>query len=103
GTALVVRGAPRFAVGERPLLFLARGEGGAWWPLNLALGVFRTADVDGRRVALGAADATGGLGAEASVRDLERFTAWLADRAAGVRRRADYLVAMPAESLRRAA
>ena len=96
-----VVGAPAFAIGEPVLLLLVPAEDGAWRILQLMLGAFH-------RVAGGAGDADlalrdlGGaraLAAPASLaspadggRDFERFTAWIAERAAARERPADYFV-----------
>lgn len=105
GTRLRVWGAPELAAGDRVLLFLGAGDDGAWQPLHLSLGVFhRLAGDAGGEIAvrdpraLGELEvAGGGLDADSgAVRDLDRFRSWVADRAAGRRRAADYRVAAPA-------
>jgi len=110
GTVLEVFGAPHLAPGERALLFLAPRTDGTWDPVHLMLGVFRVAgspdlplavrdlseahevELPGRRLP---PEPPG------TVRDLERFAAWLADRARGVEREADYRIDLPTEGLRR--
>ena len=99
GLTLKIWGAPEFRVGERALFFLAANGDGSYGPLHLAQGTFHELRAEGRRLAVrdlsevyeaeAAADASDG------VRDLERFGNWLADRAAGVQRDADYFVAAP--------
>jgi hypothetical protein len=110
GLALRISGAPELRPGDRPLLFLTARPDGTYAVLQLMLGAFHTAEVAGRRIALrnltgavevplpGRKDATLG---EERPRDLERFAAWLADRAHGVTRPADYFVDLP-EGERRA-
>jgi hypothetical protein len=98
GLGLAVFGAPRFAAGERVLLFLGPDRGGYRRVLHLMLGAFRERTVGGRPAwvrEVGAAvevappgRAAGGDGA----RDRDAFLAWLADRAAGGERPADYLL-----------
>src|SRR5947209_2046869 len=108
GMHLTVWGAPSLKTGEPALLFLARHADGTYGPLHLALGAFhevRTAA--GQKVAvrdlhdMQAVDAGGGQPAQDSVRDAGRFASWLADRAAGLKRSADYFVTLPASELRR--
>lgn len=94
GLALKIWGAPEFSVGERALLFLEAGADGVYRPLHLMLGAFHEAaggelavrDLDGaQRLPM-----AGGDLAEDGPRDLALFTSWLADRAAGEHRSADY-------------
>ncbi len=94
GTVEVVWGAPRLGDGERVLLFLRRHADGSYRPLHLTLGAFHEVAAAGRRLAVpGFADA-------APARDFARFSRWLADRAAGLRRAPDYLVVLPAPTRR---
>lgn len=101
GRRLQVWGAPRFAAGERVLLFLVPHADGAYRPLHFAMGVFHERARAGRRLALrdlGDAlllDPAGGAASERA-RDFARFARWLADRQAGLRRAPDYVVALPA-------
>ncbi|HVF60228.1 MAG TPA: matrixin family metalloprotease [Thermoanaerobaculia bacterium] len=94
GTAELVWGAPRLAEGERVLLFLRRHGDGSYRPLHLMLGAFHEVAAAGRRLAVP------GFAGAAPARDFARFSRWLADRAAGLRRAPDYLVALPAPALR---
>jgi hypothetical protein len=108
GLSLRIAGAPRFAVGERALLFLSPGEDGAWRILHLMLGAFHEVEAGGRRLVVrdltGADELVVGPGGEAIFRqrgldrprDLDRFADWLSDRAAGRRRAEDYLESAPA-------
>jgi hypothetical protein len=103
GLGLRIAGAPRFAAGERALLFLVAGDDGAYRILHLMLGAFHEVRSGGRRLAVrdlaGAHEVVVGPDGEPTFhdrgldrpRDLERFAAWLGDRAAGRRRPADYL------------
>lgn len=99
GVGLGVPGAPRFAEGERVLLFLAPGEGGAWGPLHLMLGAFHTVETGGRRLAVrDLAEATalplpGRAKEDEPVRDMDLFADWIAARAAGSAVEAGYTVA----------
>ncbi|HVG10816.1 MAG TPA: fibronectin type III domain-containing protein [Thermoanaerobaculia bacterium] len=102
GLTLKIWGAPELRIGERALVFLAANGDGTYGPLHLALGTFHEMRSEGRRLAVrdlsevyevNEAEAAGD--SPEGVRDLERFGNWLADRAAGVEREADYFVAAP--------
>jgi hypothetical protein len=102
---LKVWGAPGFAAGEEALLFLAANEDGTYSPLHLMLGAFHVVDDGARKLAvrdLSEAVKVGGDGEEEGLRDLERFSDWVAARAAGKAPRADYRVSAEAKSLRSA-
>lgn len=103
---LKVWGAPGFAAGEEALLFLAANEDGTYSPLHLMLGAFHVIDDGTRRVAVRdlseAVKAGGDEGGEDGLRDLERFSDWVAARAAGKAPRADYRVSAESKSLRSA-
>ncbi|MBW8876052.1 MAG: fibronectin type III domain-containing protein [Acidobacteria bacterium] len=107
GMHLMVWGAPALQTGERALLFLVPQADGTYGPLHLALGAFHEVQTAaGQKVAVrdlhDMQDVTAGAGpARDSVRDAGRFAGWLADRAAGLKRSADYFVALPASELRR--
>lgn len=109
GLSMRISGAPEFHPGDRPLLFLDARPDGTWGVLQLMLGAFHTADVRGKQIALRNLAGTTAVpfpGAKAASeeerpRDLDRFSAWLADRARGATRPADYFVDLP-ESDRRA-
>jgi hypothetical protein len=95
GPSLQIWGAPRFEADEPALLFLAPNADGSLHVLHLMLGAFHEAAAgDGRRAAVrDLAEAKEVSGAPADPpRDLDRFRAWLADRAAGVRRTPDYFL-----------
>lgn len=98
GVGLAVRGAPRFAEGERVLLFLEPGEGDAWSPLHLMLGAFHAVETPGRRIAVrDLAEATalplpGGAARAEPVRDMDLFAGWIAARVAGSTEKGDYAV-----------
>jgi hypothetical protein len=97
GIGLQLYGVPAFEVGERALLFLRDNGDGTHRILHLGLGAFRIERAGERLIAardLSGADVVGADAAPAGAeRDLERFTAWLADRERGERRSADYWVA----------
>ncbi|HEY8020638.1 MAG TPA: hypothetical protein VIH93_06040 [Thermoanaerobaculia bacterium] len=109
GMGLTVFGAPSFQEGDRALLFLTPRRDGSYDVLHFLLGAFHEAEVAGRRIALrdlaGADEVTAAPGGEIVAapgsdrpRDLERFVAWLADRAHGSRsgrRAADYFAQVP--------
>jgi len=95
-------GAPEFRPGDRALLFLVAQSDGTYRILHLMLGAFREVPGNGRTIAVrdlsGASEAAlPGRPGDPSLwhqpRDLERFAAWIADRAAGRRREPDYFVA----------
>ncbi|HEV2854620.1 MAG TPA: fibronectin type III domain-containing protein [Thermoanaerobaculia bacterium] len=98
GWRLTIWGAPELAVGERTLLFLGTYSDGVYGPLHLAMGTFHETSDGGRKLALRdlseMQDVSNGGPQPAldRVRDLDRFTHWLADRAAGLQRPADYFV-----------
>lgn len=106
GLALKIWGAPEFETGERVLLFLGRRHDGSYGVLHLMLGAFREVETDGQRLAMRdtseAEPAEGGDGERpGTARDMARFSRWIADRAQGRDREADYLVEPPASSLQR--
>ena len=107
-----VYGAPAFADGDRALLFLAARRDGSYDVVELMLGAFREVVDGGERLlvrelsqahridgeetgageghGVGDSHAGGALRREPA-RRLEAFVRWLADRAGGVERPADYL------------
>ncbi len=96
-----VYGAPGFRKGERALLFLVAQDDGTYRIRHLMLGAFHEVAAGGRALALrdlsGATEVKAAGRTESSAvwrqpRDLERFSGWLADRAAGKVRAADYFV-----------
>lgn len=99
GLTFKVWGAPEFRIGARALVFLAANADGSYGPLHLAQGTFHELRSENRRLAV--RDLSEVYQAEADgedsqgVRDMQRFGAWLADRAAGVEREADYFVGAP--------
>ena len=107
GMHLTIWGAPSLQAGEHALLFLVRQADGTYGPLHLSLGAFHEMQTAaGQKVAVrdlrDMQDVSAGGGqAQDSVRDAGRFAGWLADRAAGLKRPADYFVALPASELRR--
>ncbi len=106
GRRLVIWGAPEFQKRERVLLFLGRYPEGDFGPLHLAMGAFHAVRDGGRDLALRdlseMADVSAGQAVPArdQARDFERFAGWLADRAAGWQRPADYFVPGAASGLR---
>jgi hypothetical protein len=101
GLGLKIFGAPEFAVGDEPLLFLEAAPDGSFRILHLMLGAFHTLRSDSAVVAVqdlsGAHRVGGPGGAEpAGVRDLESFETWVTDRALGFRRAPDYWRKAPA-------
>src|SRR5215210_4222508 len=106
GWQLTIWGAPELAAGERTLLFLGRYPDGAYGPLHLAMGAFHEVREASRKLALrdlsDMQDVSSGepKPARDQARDFERFAHWLGDRAAGLRRPADYFVERPAAGAR---
>ncbi|HET9225825.1 MAG TPA: matrixin family metalloprotease [Thermoanaerobaculia bacterium] len=91
GMALKVWGAPRFAPGERVLLFLSPRLDGTYEIVHLMLGAFH--EIRGLAVRnLSEARAVGPRSPE-PVRDFDRFVRWVAARARGMRLAADYQIA----------
>jgi hypothetical protein len=108
GLALRIWAAPRFAQGERALLFLAPHGDGTYRILHLMLGAFHEVAASGRRLAvrdLSEAREVRLPGSEAKagerLRDFGRFVRWVAARARGEKRQADYFVRSPGGSLGR--
>jgi hypothetical protein len=105
GLTLKIWGAPEFRPGDEPLLFLAAGRDGSFQILHLMLGAFHARRAESSEFAVrdlseahrvrDTADLDSGD--EPGVRNLGRFTAWIADRALGIRRAADYWRQAPAE------
>jgi hypothetical protein len=95
GFGLKIWGAPRFADGERAILFLRPAPDGTYRILHLMLGAFHqrvSSGSGGRTVALrdlSEAHEVGGKGliedgGMDAVRDFEKFADWVADRAQGM-------------------
>jgi hypothetical protein len=112
GMELQLHGMPRFTVGERALLFLVPRDDGTFGILHLGLGAFhRVAAAGSPPLALrDLSDAQEVVppGSEASsdagrARDYDAFAGWLADRAAGIERPADYFTETPPAALPRLA
>jgi hypothetical protein len=98
GKGLHVYGAPRFASGDRAILFLSRSADGTMAPLQLMLGAFHEVRTSGLRLAtrnLREASEVGAKTADRRERDFAKFAAWLRDRANGTTRERDYLVEVP--------
>lgn len=108
GIGFHVYGAPRFAPGERALLFLVPRTDGTFGILHLALGAFhRTARAGVPPLALRDLSETHEVVLPGTAprpdrhrdRDYDAFADWLADRADGIVRAPDYLVERPAAAL----
>ena len=109
GTAMRVMGLPMLAEGDRALLFLRAEESGAHAIVDYALGMFWEADVGGQSqllrepslqswVTMPAGASSVDEPARSDLpRDGARFRHWIADRAAGVERSADYFEKEPPE------
>lgn len=105
GPSLRIWGAPRFVPGDSALLFLLPNADGSFGILHLMLGSFHRVDHAGTSYAIRdleeateiANPLTGKrLLDERRPRDLEAFSNWLADRAEGNYRSADYFRDAPA-------
>jgi matrixin/fibronectin type III domain protein len=98
GLGLKIWGAPQFTEGENALLFLAPAKDGTYHILHLMLGAFHRRALNGKSVALRdlseAHEAGKGLdtGGDDAVRDFDRFSDWVADRASGVRNPGSYVL-----------
>lgn len=92
GLGLKIWGAPRFADGERAILFLRPAEDGTYRILHLMLGAFHQRVSGGRSVAVRDLSEAHEVGAKGliedggmdAVRDFDAFSDWLADRAQGM-------------------
>ncbi len=96
-------GVPRFQPGEAVLLFLSPRPDARLELVQLALGAFRSVAREGRRFAVRPELSAHGLGGPDRVRDLDAFADWLADRARGISRPADYFTDPPAGGVARLA
>jgi matrixin/fibronectin type III domain protein len=101
GIGLKIWGAPQFAEGEDAILFLRPAHDGTYRILQLMLGAFHKREVGGQTVAVrDLSDAhaltslKGGVteNGEDSIRDYDRFSDWVADRALGVANEASYVL-----------
>ncbi len=98
GIGLKIWGAPRFTEGENALLFLVPAKDGTYRIIHLMLGAFHQRSLNGKSVALRdlseAHEVGKGLdtGGQDAVRDFDRFSDWVADRAAGVRNQGSYVL-----------
>lgn len=99
GLGLKIWGAPEFAEGEEAVLFLAPAQDGTYRLVHLMLGAFRERRTATGRVALRdlseATEVTAkgvSEGGSEVIRDFDRFSDWVADRAAGIRRERDYVL-----------
>ncbi len=101
GMKLRIWGAPRFAPGERALLFLSPRTDGSYDIVHLMLGAFHEVRTGGHRLGvrhLSEARAIAQPGeplSKETLRDFDRFVRWIGARARGLRVRADYQVAAP--------
>ncbi|MFL6200886.1 MAG: hypothetical protein ACJ76J_17070 [Thermoanaerobaculia bacterium] len=98
GLKLRIWGAPRFAPGERALLFLSPRMDGAYDIAGLMLGAFHELRAGGHRLAVRHLSETRAIARQGETlsaepfRDFDRFVRWVAARARGMRVRADYQV-----------
>lgn len=96
GWGIELVGAPRFAAGDRALLFLVPRNDGTYGILHLMLGAFHEIDFGRHRLAV--RDLLEDGTSQPAPRDFERFADWLA---AGAPAGADYRVAVDAATLGR--
>ena len=99
GERLVVWGAPRFKRGGEALLFLQRMEDSVYGPLHLMLGAFHPVQGLAVRDLSEARSMSGEPGGEDRLRDLEKFSRWIAERAAGRDGEPDYWAETPPGAL----
>jgi hypothetical protein len=99
GLGLKIWGAPQFAKDEDALLFLRPAQDGTYRILHLMLGAFHQRTVNGKTVALRDLSDAHDVGAKSqaedgvdAVRDFNRFSDWVADRAAGVPNPGNYVL-----------
>lgn len=99
GLGLKIWGAPQLGKDEKALLFLRPAKDGTYRILHLMLGAFHQRTVAGKTVALrdlsDAQDVSAKSEAEDgmdAVRDFNRFSDWVADRAAGVPNPGNYVL-----------
>lgn len=99
GLGLKIWGAPEFVEGEEAVLFLAPAQDGTYRLVHLMLGAFRERHTATGRVALrDLSEATEvtvkgvSEGGADLIRDFDRFSDWVADRAAGIERERDYVI-----------
>jgi hypothetical protein len=102
GMALKIYAAPRFAIGERALLFLEPTGDGAWRVMHLLLGAFHEVREAGHQLAVrDLAEARELRQTEAGIeavpgsdrlRDFDAFARWVADRAGNTHKAADYYI-----------
>jgi hypothetical protein len=96
GVALRIWGAPRFAQGDRALLFLSPRMDGSYDIVHLMLGAFHEIRTGGHRLAVRDLSEARAIGRQREpVRDFDRFVGWIAARARGLRGQADYQVNDP--------
>lgn len=102
GMAWRIWGSPTFVDGSHALLFLVRHPDGTWGTNNLAMGAFHVVTMQGRQLALRnlseMSDVTGKNLAADPARDLEGFSRWIVDRAAGHQAASTYVVPKSSES-----
>jgi matrixin/fibronectin type III domain protein len=100
GVGLRIWGAPEFQPGDEPLLFLNPAPDGSFRIVQLMLGAFHARRSGGHLFAVQDLSQAHRMGPEpedpARVRDREHFESWIADRAAGIQRAADYWRPAPA-------
>jgi hypothetical protein len=98
GVSLRIWGAPRFAKGERALLFLSPRLDGSYDIVHLMLGAFHEVRTGGHLLAVRhLADARpvawpGKPLPREPLRDFDRFVSWVGNRARGLRKQADYQI-----------
>lgn len=110
GMALKIWGTPEFQAGDRALLFLVPNRDGSYGVLHLAMGAFREMHYAGQRLAVRDLSEVGlmsndGAAQDGSVevtRDYDAFSTWVADRAAGRVREADYQIEASTDGLQAA-
>ena len=97
GLGLKIWGAPQFAEGENAILFLRPAQDGTYRILHLMLGAFHESSLNGRAVALRDLSEAHDVGSKSeegvdAVRDFDRFSDWVADRARGISNEGGYVL-----------
>lgn len=103
GIGLKLYGAPAFRQGEEALLFLQPRADGSYGIMQFLLGAFHKVDVGGKALALRFLSQAHALGGSTEQpRDFSKFSAWLGDRARGIKRAPDYFTHVSSSNLKSA-
>ncbi|HEX4960089.1 MAG TPA: matrixin family metalloprotease [Thermoanaerobaculia bacterium] len=98
GLGLRIWGAPQFAPGEDAILFVNPAKDGTYRILHLMLGAFHRRTLNGQPVALRDLSEAQEIGkdfdgnGQDAIRQFDRFSDWIADRAEGFRHEGSYVL-----------